>query len=428
MAAVRLSPTANLLRKSRLFALPPTLSPPVEPATSSTVAESDTATLPYPIRAAIETPSSSLARGDWGLKRPLPSKSTTDKSLYPVVRINQLDTFEHVTDFESANDHVMTLKKFQELSLPISMTTNTGIVLGIGGGRHESVFESSLDNMSPNKSPGSKRYRFRGPWLAGQTEAEFEKFMKFVRRQKPAFLAMVRKHLESKRQADEERKSRDEGEERPVSKPAPLSDEEFKEALKQLRADPRALGPLINQFFDLATPPKTPNSRLYRSNWEAGPSDLSSLEYAGQGPPKTHPSAGLSYIRTLSHLDNHPIAGPQEHSRPVQARLLQSKVRVRSTTIKAIVGIGGIVTEDSHTFSFRDYSEQTAGTHISPDVPGGAKFWGRPERASVTSEGTINLRVARAVEASKSLYGVGQAPKPLPDRVKGVDRDAPKLA
>src|SRR5947207_4919817 len=109
--AARVSPAANLLRKSRLFALPPSLSPPVQPPTSSQVSESDTATLPYPIRAAIETPRSSLARGDWGLKRPLPSKSTTTSSSSPVVRVNYLDTFEHITDFESAADHTVTLEK-----------------------------------------------------------------------------------------------------------------------------------------------------------------------------------------------------------------------------------------------------------------------------------------------------------------------------
>src|SRR5690348_438613 len=110
--AARVSPTANLLRKSRLFSLPPSLSPPAPTATSSRVSESETATLPYPIRAAIETPSSSLANGDWGLKRPLPSKSTTGSSSTPVVRVNKLDTFEHITDFESAADHTVTLKKW----------------------------------------------------------------------------------------------------------------------------------------------------------------------------------------------------------------------------------------------------------------------------------------------------------------------------
>ena len=428
MAAARLSPTGNLLRKSRLFSLPPTLSPPVDPASSKTVAESDTATLPYPIRQAIQTPPSSLARGDWGLKRPLPSKSTTDKSLSPVVRINNLDTFEHVTDFESAGDHVMTLKKFQELSLPISKTTNTGVPAGIGGGRHESVFESTSDNMIETGSPNAKRYRYRGPWLAGQTQAEYERLLKKAGSQRERFLTMVREHLANKRHAEKEREARAEGEELPNKSPVPLTDSEFKQALRELRANPSALGPLVNRFFDLATPPVVPTSYMMKSNWTAGPSDLSAVRYAHEGPPKTHPSAGLSYIRTLSHLDNHPVAGPQQHQRPVPTRFLRAKSRVQSSAIRALVGVGGIVVEDGHVFAFSNRNSQGTGNHVDPDVPGGTKFWSRPDRVMVTSEGTISMKIGRPLTTTKSLYGLEDEKKPLPDSVRGADRLVPRLA
>src|SRR5947207_14955187 len=129
------------------------------------------------MRPAIETPRSSVARGDWGLKRPLPSKSTTTSSSSPVVRVNNLDTFEHITDFESAADHTVTLEKWQELSFPISLTKPPGISVRQGGGHHQSVFESASDNSHEStslESPNPQRQRFKGPWLAGKTEMQFE--------------------------------------------------------------------------------------------------------------------------------------------------------------------------------------------------------------------------------------------------------------
>lgn len=72
MSVARLSPTANLLRNSKLFALPPALSLPPARPTAEPTATSDTATTLYPIKAALETPTSSLHVGDWGLKRALP--------------------------------------------------------------------------------------------------------------------------------------------------------------------------------------------------------------------------------------------------------------------------------------------------------------------------------------------------------------------
>src|SRR5262249_42873165 len=113
MTAARLSPAATLLRNSKLFALPAALSLPAVEPSSEPLARSDSATTPYPTRAALETPSHSLNRGDWGLKRSLPVKTTT-KSGTPTIRIRRgIDTPEHVADFESAADHVITLRKYQ---------------------------------------------------------------------------------------------------------------------------------------------------------------------------------------------------------------------------------------------------------------------------------------------------------------------------
>ncbi|EGD84371.1 hypothetical protein H112_08075 [Trichophyton rubrum D6] len=418
--AARMSPTTKILRKSRLFALPASLSPPAQSLTSSLNSWSDTATLPYPTRAAIETPASSLARGDWGLKRPLPAKSTVDSSSNPLVRINYLDTYEHITDFHSANDHALTLKKYQELSLPISSTTH-GTSSLVGSGRHTSVFESSTDNItaSPDHSSEKKlRYRFKGPWLAGMTEIEFERYLKKVRKQRPEFLQKLREVVIENKALQTRRRLMDEGKSFEESDlPKTLSDAEFESALLALRADPAALGPEVNKFLDLATPPKVPDRRIHLRNWAAGPSDVASPQYARDGPPKTHPSAGLSYLRTRSHLENHPIAGPQQNPRPVQARLLRARGRGRGGSSKSIVGVAGFVTDDIGPSASRDFDSQKGSIQFDPDLPGGAKYWVKVEKATVDVKGKVLLRVDGATNSVKALYGVQGAAEALPSFV-----------
>lgn len=64
------APTAQLLRSSRLFSLPPPLPRPKQEDRRGTGVEtSDTAITPYPTYQIITTPGSSRSRGDWGLKR-----------------------------------------------------------------------------------------------------------------------------------------------------------------------------------------------------------------------------------------------------------------------------------------------------------------------------------------------------------------------
>ena len=116
-----LSPTSHLLRNSRLFSLPnPLPRPPVSESFGAGITKaSDTATLPYPTHQAIATTKASLARGDWGLKRAIPSRSHIVQTSDPVLRVTQLDTIEHVTDFDSAADHVRTRQKWEEMGVPM---------------------------------------------------------------------------------------------------------------------------------------------------------------------------------------------------------------------------------------------------------------------------------------------------------------------
>lgn len=427
--AARLSPTANLLRKSRVFAVPPTLKPPQDPPTSKAVYESDTATLPHPIRASIVTPPSSLSRGDWGLKRPLPSKSTTEKSSKPVVRVNAMDTFEHVTDFESAADHTMTLEKFQEMHLPMSLPVKVNFANNFIS-PHSSPFEETLDNTETSKevpsSLGARRFRQSGPWLAGQTEAEFQTYLQKVRRNKPELVEKLRGLIAAKRTAERRKAAQDtEGLQEVAPEPVTLSEEEFQAELKTLRADSASLGPIVFELLDLPSPPAVPSERMSKKYFQSPPTQLASPEYAVSGPPRTHPSAGLSYTRSHASLYNHPQYGPQTHSRPVQARILRPKHRFRGKGSNASAGIGGFVAEDMNGWTFSD-GLAPGMSYFDASIPGGGKYWATPVRASVDSNGRVGLASFQASPTTKAPYaieGLSPTTSNAPRRVADATRD-----
>lgn len=430
MAAPRLSPTANLLRNSRLFALPQALTPPQDPPTSRTVVGSDTATLPHPIRASIVTPSSSLARGDWGLKRPLPAKTTSEKSSRPVVRVKALDTFEHVTDFESALDHTMTLEKFQQLHMPVSLPYRVNYATGLIP-RHRSPFESLNDNTNESeglKEPGAKQFRHAGPWLAGQIESEFQAYLKQVRRRKPELLQQLRERFVTQQTAERRKQALDDGKD--LDKIKRVTEEEFQRYLRSLRSNPSALGPVIFELLDLPSPPAVPGSRMSRENYASPATKLSATEYAISGPPKTHPSAGLAYSRSHALIYNHPQFGPQASQRPVEARILRPKGRFRGKVAKAIAGVGGIAVEDLNAMTFVEQGAPPGLAYFDASIPGGAKYWVNPIRASVDSDGKILLASYKASATSKAPYGIEDYKKPdysISDAARGGSRVVPRL-
>ncbi|OOF96543.1 hypothetical protein ASPCADRAFT_206715 [Aspergillus carbonarius ITEM 5010] len=433
MATARLSPTANLLRNSRLFALPQALTPSSTPPTSRSVHESETATLPHPIRASIATPASSLSRGDWGLKRPLPAKSTCEKSSRPVVRINALDTFEHITDFESAADHTVTLEKFQELHMPMSLPAHVHYA-SASTPRHESPFELHNDNTHTSqglKDPGARQFRHSGPWLAGQTEAGFQGYLKRVRKNKPEILQKLRGYFVAKREAEQRKQAQDNGADLEALEPVEVTDEEFQAYLKTLRANPSSLGPVIFELLDLPSPPPVPSNRINDSQYHSPGSKLSSAEYAVSGPPKTHPSAGLSYFRSHALIYNHPKYGPQTYQRPVEARILRPKGRFKGKNSKAVAGIAGIAVEDVNAMTFYEHDAPVGIQSFDAGTSGGAKYWVTPIRASVNSAGKIGLFSYRASTTAKAPYGIESQKTPayyrISDNARGGQRVVPRL-
>ncbi|OJJ46655.1 hypothetical protein ASPZODRAFT_1992108 [Penicilliopsis zonata CBS 506.65] len=432
MATVRLSPAANLLRKSRLFALPPALPSPQEAATSRAVFQSETATLPHPIRQSIVTPASSLSRGDWGLKRPLPAKSTTDRSSRPVVRVIELDNFEHVTDFESAADHTVTLEKFQELHMPLSLPSKVNYATTIVP-RHQSPFETAVDNTESSSGlarPGARQFRHAGPWLAGQTEAEFETYLRQVRARKPELMQKLRERFVVMRTAERRKRAQDNGEDLAALGPVEVSEEEFQARLRLLRADPFALGPAVFELLDLPSPPAIPSDRIGHKYYQSPGTKLSSAEYAVSGPPKTHPSAGLSYTRSHALLYNHPRFGPQAFQKPVEARILRPKGRFKGRTSKAIAGVGGIAVEDLNAMTFVEQGAPAGLATFDASTPGGSKYWVTPIRASVDSDGRIGLASYRASATAKAPYRIDEQRKAtniISDAARGDQRSVPRL-
>jgi Mitochondrial ribosomal protein subunit len=386
MATARISPAANLLRHSRLFSIPAPLTPPI-------ALVSDTASQAYPTRAAIETPASSWDRGDWGFKRSLPLKSTSKTGTTTIRVQNGIDSIEHITDFESAADHVLTLQKWREINLPVRFTSKST------KDENTSVFEAKLDNIIPSTSPTHRRWRYSGPWLAGQPGWEFDTLLKNVGARKTEFQNYVRARLTAERNLSKRQEAIDAGVD--LDKVAvDISEEEFSEHMRYLRATPSAFGPLIVDFLDLPDGPRaTDETTAARAGFSYGRTTVAAQIYSERGPPRTHPSAGLSYFRSGAHVSNHAAFGPQENNPPVVARVLKPSIRRKQGN----VGIAGFVASDSTTSAVMGTSKGAW-----QPTPGGLKVLVRPTTATVTSDGRLILSAVPAGRNTERMYGFKQ--------------------
>ncbi|OQV07475.1 hypothetical protein CLAIMM_11902 [Cladophialophora immunda] len=448
MTAARLSPAANLLRNSRLFAIPAAVSLPAIEPSSEPISYSDSATTPYPTRAALETPLASLNQGDWGLKRPLPIKTTT-KSGTPLVRFQRgIDTPEHVVDFESAADHVITLRKYQELNLRVVLpaprdrksTLNT---------QRTSAFDSEVDHTADKPAPTldgnastswldespserakrmphhlkdalekitqeradatrpgfeappiqpqltpsatspsaqtARRWRYSGPYLAGLNGMEFDAFLKGISREKKAaFRELVKNHLAAQRASDQRLKALEDGQaDTAPQAPSEITEQEVTEHLRYLRSEPGKFGPLIADFFDLADGPKPSSDTT--DPWSYGRDTVSADLYKESGPPRTHPSAGLSYIKTEMFAANDAVTGPRGTRSPVAARLLRS---IQSTHNKHIpfVGVAGFVVPQPTNPGISEQNWKWA------PVKDGPKLVVTPTAANISQAGKVEIQ------------------------------------
>lgn len=310
---------------------------------------------PHPTVQAITTPTSSHSRGNWGLKRDLPTKTK-----YPFLRYTALDTLEHFTTYESAADDVLTLKKWQEMDLPLLKGPAIDHSLESHSfARRESVFDGG--------DTEEYKWRFEGPYLPDLPAGEFKRYIETkIKPRRAEFVAYVTEHQEKwgskssfsdrpdqgapgkwgsaqggETWTDEKKKKKGGLDEAPLEDidEAPLEDID----VRALRADPDLLEKLAMQFLDLP---------FYSR------------------PHRTHPSGGLHYTRSAAHIRNDPIEGPQAGAKLVPGR----NMNYQSST-GALVGLGGIVAKATDAGRLED-SVRTYNNRyqVKKYVPGRAKL------------------------------------------------------
>ena len=406
-----LSPTANLLRNSRLFSLPNPLPRPVvgETVGAGITKASDSATLPYPTHQAIVTTRSSLARGDWGLKRNLPARARVLQSSDPVLRITQLDTIEHVTDFDSAADHVRTRQKWEQMGVPMMKGMQQMGTINRTASTPTSAFErrddttsysardgldeSGLrlqalkDNMqarklaeSHNGSPqqfspvtlppvsaeihNTRRWKHEGPWLPGQSAEEFVAYTsREIGKRREAFNEVLIEFVKNKIYKTRQLAASQSGETPPFDPTeahawqkareeqwANISDDDVTDGIKALRKE-TANNPVSSKLVQELIVPflRLPTIRIKATTYQedASKRDFEKLGFDQESAPlSTHPSAGLGYLRTKAYLTTHPILGPQLRTTPIPSRVLQARQTAFSKESYARLGVAGFVAND----------------------------------------------------------------------------------
>ncbi|KAL8681583.1 MAG: hypothetical protein Q9186_002323 [Xanthomendoza sp. 1 TL-2023] len=262
-----------------------------------------------------------------------------------------------------------------------------------------SVFESTYDNTE-KKQDGSdtKRWKFQGPWLAGKTEGEFSQYLgKEIKQRRLDFRNFIRKRLTNEKTLDRRRKAQESGDS--VGSEIKITEHDVDLYLKHLRRDEVRLYILIEDFLDL---PISVNPKQAEGTFVA-------TMDSDKGPPKTHLSAGLSYLRTASHMTNHPVLGPMEEEPPVKARILRPQVT--NAVVKhycALLGIGGVAADDvtmRTAFKLNDRPVTQPGIQrFDADTEGGAKLWVLPDRASIDPHGRLSLHILRVSRSDEAIY------------------------
>ncbi|KAI1461441.1 mitochondrial ribosomal protein MRP51 [Annulohypoxylon moriforme] len=415
MAGRSVSPGAALLRSSRMFSMPPPIPPPPGDFSSATKHHSPTATINFPTHLTVTTTSSSRLSGDWGFKRPFPLKTTTTTT-YPLVRVRKVDSIEQVTDFQSATDHAITLRKFQELALPIS-------VPALNSSKNmKSVFEEDTDvtalDDAKKKELVNKRWKFTGPWLAGMTDGDFQRFLeKTVRGRRIEFRAFLKETLAAEMTADRTRLARENGEPEPSETvAADITEGQLNDYLRVLRVERMTLYNLVSQFLDLAPVDVDVSLRLLGKFMPGSAKEFENgSPYGISGPPITHPSAGMSYLRTRNFLENHALYGPQKYHAPIKARILKP-TNMNTKSYRPSIGMAGFVANTSNSDtafnavkarSASRFQKQLFGFEL--EKRGGAKCYVDPASATIDSSGKIIINIdepsSEAEVVQKELAG-----------------------
>lgn len=164
-------------------------------------------------------------------------------------------------------------------------------------------------------------------------------------------------------------------------RPEDVTDKDIVRFLQESREKRMILYDHVSKFLDLA--PCTPGGTDWvdgMQNGEIRAVDSAEDIYSKTGPPITHPSAGLSYLRTNAYLENNPVYGPQQSHRPVKVRVMSLK------STNTHVGVGGFVA----------YSEKVRTTYATKAItqhghkdPGGPTIWINVKSAHIDSTGRV---------------------------------------
>ncbi|KAF1913389.1 mitochondrial ribosomal protein MRP51 [Ampelomyces quisqualis] len=456
------SPTASLLRSSRLFALPAPLPRPSvgESSGAGITRASDTATLPYPTHQAIATTKSSQARGDWGLKRPLPVRSRLLKASEPVVRVTQLDTIEHVTDFDSASDHVRTRQKWEEMAVPVMKGLMQMRRFDLSGTAPVSAFERRDDTTSYDSGLGldeaglylhalqrsakknakkgrrfhpvapppvnvdvhnTKRWKHDGPWLPGMTARDFTHYLATqIATRRQEFNTYLREFIRNEIYATRQLAASQSSEAPPMDTPeaeawqrararqwANTSQKDMDAGIKALRRE-TANNPLASKLVTKLIIPflRLPTIKFKHTAYaqDAATRDIDRYTFDQESAPlSTHPSAGLSYLRTRAYVANHPILGPQSAPAPIPARVVQPRTLASKKESYAKLGVAGFVANDqflnTDSYSANRFNPDTSRDveTIDVDTPGGKKVLVQPLFGSVMNDGRMLIKLLRSV-------------------------------
>ena len=320
----------------------------------------------------------------------------------------------------------MTLKKWQEIGLPLTTPhSRSDEVSRLTDRQPVSVFEEGMDVIEAtetnNATDDAVRWKYKGPWLEGMTEGEFNTYIqKQIRGRKLEFQTFLRKELAQIWTEARIGAARAKGEDIPPPvDPADILPGELNKYIKTLRDEDNqeSRNKMICRFLDL---PPLPTRKADYDSMKLNDRRRTSITvdqessrnpFKESGPPKTHPSAGLSYTRTTSVLMNHPKFGPQANATPVPARLVKPTASAVDTS-KSFIGVAGFLTNDPNGFGIKDFRStsgqstrynktQNTETNVSLkyvdlDSHGGTKGWVHPRSAYVDIHGKIKLIVDNA--------------------------------
>ncbi|KAI6955386.1 hypothetical protein KC355_g13390, partial [Hortaea werneckii] len=255
-------------------------------------------------------------------------------------------------------------------------------------------------------------------------EGDFDLYTQQLASRKGEWKQFLRSQVVEQRLSERRRLAQETGEILSLQDIARLRDEllpndaELEEAEKKMRDAysqdglSSELTALIAQFLDL--PAVRPDTSDYQPSMKTrqfqGLMSQFNFDSSREStPPSTHPSAGLSYLRTEAVMENHPIHGPQAHRSPILSRVVRPRNAVNGTDHQAKLGVGGIVTNDPITAQLStrpatrglnnqsptEYDPNAMASTLDPDLEGGNKMWIHPKHAYIDQDGRIRLTVER---------------------------------